>query len=46
MNRTAEKTTVYAYDLQSALALECSREDAKRMGTLKEWKNINHKVQK
>lgn len=46
MNRTAEKTTVYAYDLQSALALECSREDAKRLGTLKEWKNINHKVQK
>ena len=46
MNRTAEKTTAYAYDLQSALALECSREDAKRMGTLKEWKNINHKVQK
>ena len=46
MNRTAEKTTAYAYDLQSALALECSREDAKRMGTLKEWKTINRKVQK
>lgn len=46
MNRTAEKTTAYAYDLQSALALECSREDAKRMGTLKEWKEINRKVQK
>ncbi len=46
MNRTAEKTTAYAYDLQSALALECSREDAKRMGTLKEWKGINRKVQK
>ena len=46
MNRIAEKTTAYAYDLQSALALECSREDAKRMGTLKEWKTINRKVQK
>ncbi|MBQ8848759.1 MAG: hypothetical protein IJ011_00320 [Clostridia bacterium] len=46
MNRTAEKTTAYANDLQSALALECSREDAKRMGTLKEWKVINRKVQK
>lgn len=46
MNRTAEKTTAYAYDLQSALTLECGREDAKRMGTLKEWKNINRKVQK
>ena len=46
MNRTAEKTTAYAYDLQSALALECSREDAKRLGTLKEWKTINRKVQK
>ena len=46
MNRTAEKTTAYAYDLQSALALECSREDAKRMGTLKEWKEINRRVQK
>ena len=46
MNRTAEKTTAYAYDLQSALTLECSREDAKRMGTLKEWKEINRKVQK
>ena len=46
MNRTAEKTTAYAYDMQSALALECSREDAKRLGTLKEWKTINHKVQK
>ena len=46
MNRIAEKTTTYAYDLQSALALECSREDAKRMGTLKEWKTINRKVQK
>ena len=46
MNRTAEKTTAYAYDLQSALALECSREDSKRMGTLKEWKGINRKVQK
>lgn len=46
MNRTAEKATAYAYDLQSALALECSREDAKRMGTLKEWKEINRKVQK
>lgn len=46
MNRTAEKTTAYAYDLQSALALECSREDAKRNGTLREWKTINRKVQK
>ena len=46
MNRIAEKTTAYAYDLQSALALECSREDAKRMGTLKEWKTINRKMQK
>lgn len=46
MNRTAEKTTAYACDLQSALTLECGREDAKRMGTLKEWKNINRKVQK
>lgn len=46
MNRTAEKTTAYAYDLQSALTLESGREDAKRMGTLKEWKNINRKVQK
>lgn len=46
MNRIAEKTTACAYDLQSALALECSREDAKRMGTLKEWKTINRKVQK
>ena len=46
MNRIAEKTTAYAYDLQSALALECSREDAKRIGTLKEWKTINRKVQK
>lgn len=46
MNRIAEKTTAYAYDLQSALALECSREDAQRMGTLKEWKTINRKVQK
>ena len=46
MNIIAEKTTAYAYDLQSALALECSREDAKRMGTLKEWKGINRKVQK
>ena len=46
MNIIAEKTTAYAYDLQSALALECSREDAKRMGTLKEWKTINRKVQK
>lgn len=46
MNRTAEKTTAYANDLQSALTLECGREDAKRMGTLKEWKNINRKVQK
>ena len=46
MNRIAERTTAYAYDLQSALALECSREDAKRMGTLKEWKTINRKVQK
>lgn len=46
MNRIAEKTTAYTYDLQSALALECSREDAKRMGTLKEWKTINRKVQK
>ena len=46
MNRIAEKTTAYAYDLQSALTLECSREDAKRMGTLKEWKTINRKVQK
>ena len=45
MNRTAEKTTAYAYDLQSALALECSREDAKRNGTLREWKTINRKVQ-
>ena len=46
MNIIAEKTTAYAYDLQAALALECSREDAKRMGTLKEWKTINRKVQK
>ncbi len=46
MNRTAEKTTAYAYDLQSALALECSREDAKRNGTLREWKTINRKVRK
>ena len=46
MNRTTEKVTAYAYDLQSALALECSREDAKRLGTLKEWKAINRKVQK
>ena len=46
MNRIAEKTTAYAYDLQSALAIECSREDAKRMGTLKEWKTINRKMQK
>lgn len=46
MNRTAEKTTAYAYDLQSVLALECSREDAKRNGTLREWKTINRKVQK
>ncbi len=46
MNRTAEKTTAYAYDLQLALALECSREDAKRNGTLREWKTINRKVQK
>lgn len=46
MNRIAEKTKAYAYDLQSALALECSRKDAKIMGTLKEWKTINRKVQK
>lgn len=45
MIRTAEKTTAYAYDLQSALALECSREEAKRNGTLREWKGINRKVQ-
>ena len=44
--QNSRKTTAYAYDLQSALALECSREDAKKMGTLREWKEINRKVQK
>ena len=46
MNSTAKKGTAYAYDLQDALALECSREYAVKMGALKEWKAINRKVQK
>lgn len=45
MNRIVFNLKAYAYDLQSALELECSREDAVKMGTIKEWKAIDKKVQ-
>lgn len=45
MNRIIHGLTAYARDLQSALFLECSREDAVKMGTIREWKAINQKIQ-
>lgn len=45
MNRIVGWLTAYTRDLQSALELECSREDAVKLGTIKEWKAIDQKIQ-
>ena len=45
MNRMICGLTAYARDLLMALNLECSREEAVKLGTIKEWKAIEQKVQ-
>lgn len=46
MDRTMKKLREYPQDLRSVLELECSREDAKAFGTLREWKSIDRKIRK
>lgn len=44
MDKTMENIKEKLYELHLSLILECSREDAKQYGTLKEWKKINRRV--
>lgn len=46
MDRTIKKLREYAQDLRSVLELECSREDARAYGTLKEWKAIDRRIRR
>lgn len=44
MDRTLKNLREYTQDLRTVLELECSREDAKVYGTLREWKAIDRKI--
>lgn len=46
MDRTMKQLQGYVQDLRSVLELECSCENAKELGTLKEWNSIDRKIRK
>ncbi len=46
MDRTIKKLREYTKDLRSVLELECSREDARAYGSLKEWKSIDRRIRR
>lgn len=46
MDRTIKELREYTQDLRSVLELECSREDARAYGTLREWKSIDRRIRR
>lgn len=46
MEKIIRELTGYASDLRSSLMLECSREEAKAYGTLKEWKAADREIRR
>ncbi|MCI8472540.1 MAG: hypothetical protein HFE65_05495 [Clostridiales bacterium] len=46
MDRQIEKLLAYTEDLKQALSLECSKEEAKKYGTVREWNAINRNIKR
>lgn len=46
MDKQIEKLLIYTDELKQALVLECSKEEARKYGSVQEWNEINRKIKR